>query len=229
VNGVYIYCITPPGYGPGPDLARFGPAPISGKPSIGLLLWVERLQACPDPSVEATLRHHAVVTSAWRSAPACLPVRFGQWFRDEAALEDRVEARRPELEAALRRVSEASEHSLRVLDPAEGQEETAEVPTPQPASGRRYLESVQHRVRRYEAREHKARALAEQVETHLKGVIRDQRVAPLPLGQGLVSLAHLVGKDHEEEYARRIDDFQNRHAELRFIRGGPWPPYSFAP
>jgi hypothetical protein len=194
-----------------------------------LTLWVERLETCPEPSVETTLRHHAVVKTAWRRAPACLPVRYGQWFATASLLEERIHERAPELESALARVWGADEHGLRVMDPAETREEEPGGPPHRPVSGREYLEIVQRRVHRRETREQRARSLAEALESALSGSIRAQRMDALGADQGLVSLAHLVGREHKEDYARRIAAFRREHAELRFVAGGPWPPYSFAP
>jgi hypothetical protein len=194
----------------------------------GLTLWVERPEACPEPSVEATLRHHTVVQHAWRHAPACLPVRFGQWFRSASLLEERVEQKRGTLEPALAEVTRAGEHGLRVIDPREAAEVEPE-DRHRPASGREYLEGVRRRVRRSEQRALLARSLAQALAAGLGSIIRAQRVDPLPPEHGLVSLAHLVGFERAREYERRIQAFQREHGELRFVSGGPWPPYSFVP
>jgi hypothetical protein len=179
--------------------------------------------------VETTLRHHAVVKAAWKHTPACLPVRFGQWFATPALLEERVKQRKPELDAALARVSGAGEHGLRVIEPYDGEAHEPEPPAGPPGSGREYLEAVRRRVQREETRDARARSLAQALEAALAGSIRAQRMDSLTPDQGLVSLAHLVGRELEKEYGRRVAAFQRRRAELRFIRGGPWPPYSFAP
>jgi hypothetical protein len=231
VNGLYLYCFTPPGHMPGPDLAGFGSDSISGIALTGLTLWVERLGACPAASVEATLRHHAVVESAWTQAPACLPVRFGQWFQTEELLERSVAERSSELKAALERVAGAGEHGLRITDPAEPTERAAdsEAGGPRPGSGRAYLEAARERVHRREGRAVRARALGAALERALGDSIRAQRVDPLADGQGLVSIAHLVGRERSAEYAAKVTLFEKEHVELSMVRTGPWPPYSFAP
>jgi hypothetical protein len=231
VNGLYLYCFTPPGTLPGPDLAGFGTDSISGIPLTGFTLWVERLGACPVASVEATLRHHAVVERAWTRAPACLPVRFGQWFRTLEQLESSVDERRTELEAALAWVAGAGEHGLRIVDPEEPTpRETASRPAaPRAASGRAYLEAARDRVHRREGRELRARSLAESLEAALGDSIRAQRADPLAEGQGLVTVAHLVARERAEQYAARVTAFEKEQYRLRFIGTGPWPPYSFTP
>jgi hypothetical protein len=206
-----------------------GPESVTGIPLTGLMLWVERLESSPEPSVETTLRHHAVVKTAWRHAPACLPVRFGQWFATSALLEERIRERGPELELALARVAGAGEHGVRVVEPSDEGEDEPDARAAAPASGRAYLESVQRKVHREEAREERARTLAQAVEAAMAGSIRAQRMDLLSADQGLVSLAHLVGREREKEYGRRVTIFERSHGVLRFIRGGPWPPYSFAP
>jgi hypothetical protein len=230
VNGLYLYCFTPPGHLPGPDLAGFGTDSISGIPLTGFTLWVERLGACPAASVEASLRHHAVVERAWTHAPACLPVRFGQWFRTLELLESSVDERRPDLAAALIRVAGAGEHGLRIVDPEESPAAPETGPRPaRPATGRAYLEAARERVHRREGRAARTRTLAESLERALGDAIRAQRVDPLAEDQGLVSVAHLVARDRTEAYADRIAAFEKEHEQLRFVGTGPWPPYSFAP
>lgn len=224
--GFHLYCFTPPGFGPGPDLAGVRRELISCVPVAGLSLWVHASGRAPEVGPEAIRSHHEVVSQAWRSAPACLPVRFGQWFPDRSTLEGKVEGRREELEDALARVAGAGEHGVRVVE-RRATEEGSRVG--RASSGRAYLEALRERVRREEARARRAHALGAEVEEALGDVLRARRIDLLPAGQGLASLSHLVPAGRETEYRRRLSALGEGHGELRFLTGGPWPPYSFAP
>lgn len=185
------------------------------------------MESAPRPTVEAIRRHDAVVRAAWTSAPACLPLRFGQWVESRDTLEARLTEQRAELERGLARVAGAGEHGVRVVDPAETAK--TEPQAPRPTSGKAYLERLQDKAHRQEERERRADAIGRELKAALAEVIRAQRLDPLPSGQGLVSVSHLVPREHEPEYTRRLRDFREEHAELGFVLTGPWPPYSFGP
>jgi hypothetical protein len=170
-----------------------------------------------------------VVTAAWTLAPACLPVRFGQWLADPATLSETVEEQRAELERALARVEGAGELGVRISEPGILGGATSRGDKPPPTTGREYLERIREKVRVRDDHEQRGRAVASELEATLEGVIRAQRVDVLPPERGLVSLSHLVSREREQEYSDRIARFRERHPELEMLCTGPWPPYSFAP
>ena len=194
----------------------------------GLTVWAEALDGAPSIDMEAVRRHDAVVREAWTRAPACLPVRFGQWLPGLPELEDSLAERRDALEQALARVAGAGEHGLRIAErerPTKPEEDEA----PRPSSGRAYLERVREKVQAQDEHERRGAAVARALEALLEGAIRAQRVDPLPADRGLVSVSHLVSRERETEYARRVASFREAHPELDLLTTGPWPPYSFAP
>ena len=230
--GVYLYCFTSPGVLPGAHLAGIRGDPVSSFPEAELSLWVDLQDIAPPATLESVQAHHAVVRRAWSTAPACVPARFGQWFPDRAGLETAVTGIRSALERALESVRGAGEHGVRVLDPEarpEPGEERLESQPPSPGSGLAYLESLRRKQRALAFREERAQALAQELEKALSGIIRAQRAEPLLTRHGLVSVAHLVPSDREEDYAERIEVFRGERPGLRFLKTGPWPPYSFAP
>jgi hypothetical protein len=101
--------------------------------------------------------------------------------------------------------------------------------TPRPATGRAYLEWLQARARREDERHRRARALAGELAASLEGIIRAERVDALPQDEGLVTVAHLVSRTREAEYAAAVERFRVSHPDLHVVLTGPWPPYSFAP
>jgi hypothetical protein len=154
-------------------------------------------------------------------------MRFGQWLPELAALEERLGGQRAELERALARVKGAGEHGVRISETRAA----AKVPAQNqgPTTGRAYLEQLQARARAQEEHERRGGEVAAQLAAELDGIIRAQRVDPLPPDRGLVSVSHLVPRTSEAEYAAGLDRFRGKHAELDLLGTGPWPPYSFGP
>jgi hypothetical protein len=228
VSGLYLYCFTPPGYCPGPELAGLGADPVSCSVVPGFSVWTDLLDGAPEVNAESIRRHHDVVLAAWSLAPACLPARFGQWLADPGTLPITVEEQRAELERAMARVTDAGEHGVRISEPGILARPSRGDRTP-PTSGREYLERLREKVRGQAEHERRGQAVASALEAALEGTIRAQRVDRLPPERGLVSVSHLVSSAREAEYTERLARFRERHAELEMLCTGPWPPYSFAP
>jgi hypothetical protein len=228
VSGLYLYCFTPAGYCPGLDLAGMGANPVSCRAVPGFSVWAEVLDEAPAVSTESIRRHHDVVTAAWTLAPACLPVRFGQWLADPVTLQGTVEEQRAELERALARVAGAGEHGVRISEPGMNPGRSGKHES-QPNSGREYLERIREKVRAQDEHERRGQALASELEAFLAGTIRAQRVDPLAPERGLVSVSHLVPRERSTAYRVELSRFRERHPELEVLCTGPWPPYSFAP
>lgn len=230
--GLYLYCFLSPSSAPGMEIAGVGAGPISCASLPWIDVWFEEMDSVPRTDFEAIRRHDAVVRSAWSTAPACLPVRFGQWLPDRGTLEERLEARRAELERALARVTGAGEHGIRISEKAgsiatgAGDAPGTEAHGP---AGRAYLERVRARLHAQEAHEHAAAAVGAELEEALGDAIREQRVEPLPPEKGLASVAHLVARERENRYRERVREFAMRRPELELVETGAWPPYSFSP
>ena len=146
---------------------------------------------------------------------------------DARTLEARLEERRAELERGLARVAGAGEHGVRISETRA--ESGGQPPGERPNTGRAYLEWLQARARSEEERARRGRALAGVLAASLEGLIRAERVDPLPEDQGLVSVSHLVARAHEAEYGVGVERFRASRPDLNVLRTGPWPPYSFGP
>lgn len=221
--GLYLYCVGAPGH-PAPEgVTGIDGAPTSARDVAGLVAWVSELDAAPSPSLERIRAHNGVVERACDTRTA-LPVRFGQWFADEAGLAASVRERLSDLTRGLERVAGALEMGVRVLDPAHAGEDAP----PDRSTGRAYLEAL---ARREDvAKEARARgaAVARSLADRLSGLVRDMRVRPLGSAAGLVAVAYLVERHDIGNYEAAVGDFAARHEDLRFLFSGPWPPYGFA-
>lgn len=218
--GIYVYCLAGVGHPePGPITGLDG-APVTATEAAGFVAWVSALPEAPDPSLDSIRVHNSVVEAAAETATP-LPLRFGQWFGTEAALEASLEDRRTELVAGLERVRGAQEFGVRVLDP----DRVAE--RPDRTSGRAYLESLARREQDSDAAGRRGLELARAMREWLGPRIREQRARPLGSAGGLVAIAHLVDRHDTRSYDVRIREFPARYSALRFLFSGPWPPYGF--
>jgi hypothetical protein len=141
-------------------------------------------------------------------------------------LADRIRRRRGELEAALTAVSGCVELGV-TLEHASAEPEGG-VRAETHAGGRAYLRelSLEHAERRRLRAERDA--LLERLRAALTELTTDERVRYLR-PPGLVSVAHLVARDHEARYRDSVAAFASEHDQVaRVLVTGPWPPYSFA-
>lgn len=234
--GLYLYGVTRPGNAPGPTLAGMGGTEVGFLRLAGLSVWTEAMEHEPEASLEAVRNHHRVVEAAAGGGPV-LPLRFGQWVPDAAAVEEALGPRRNAYEDALERVEGAVEIGLRILDPdlPPAREPLAAQTGPgdgeasAPGRGRAYLEALRERERSRSERHRRGRELAREISTELGALLRGERIEG-PSGEGdLVSVAHLVRRDDLERHENAVRGFRERHPRLRVVTSGPWPPYSFTP
>lgn len=222
--GLYLYCLVPPDAGPPAGLG-LADAPVSARPVGPLVCWISVLDAPLEPSVERIRRHNEVVQAALELGSTPLPVRYGQWLADEAALEAVVREHESAWVGALASLRHTVEYGLRVLDPAP----PAPAPAPAARSGTAYLLELAAQDAAKRGVESRGREIAMRMHAVLGSIVRQERIEALPSRHGLVSIAHLIERDCDAEYHTAVEDVRRQFPELRFLVTGPWPPYSFAP
>lgn len=222
--GFYLYGLGEPGHPPPPDdLAGIDGAPVRSRAVAGLLGWVSELESAPSASLDRIREHNRVVERACDERTV-LPLRFGQWFPDAAALDESVRDRLDDLRRGLARVEGAMEMGVRVVDPAH----TVEDAPPDRSTGRAYLEALARREGAAKEARARGETVAREMAASLDGLVRDVRVRPLGSASGLVAVAYLVARHDIGSYQAAVGDFAARHKRLGFLFSGPWPPYGFA-
>lgn len=218
--GLYLYCVGPAGT-PAPDgLEGVDGHAVDCLDLAGLRLWVSDMGPAEPATVER-VRAHAGVVEAASARITPLPMRYGQWFETESALRAALEDRREELARSLAQVRDALEFGVRVVDP----EARRDAP-PDGTSGRAYLEALARREREAAKARERGQRVAEALGAFLGGLVRAQRVRDGG-ADTLVAIDHLVARHDTGNYRRRIEEFPEREAGLRFFFTGPWPPYGF--
>jgi hypothetical protein len=159
---------------------------------------------------------HRIVSRLAALYPALLPARFGSVV-SEAALGSLVSERHDEIRAALRRVRNCEQMTVRVFGPADA----AAPVEASPASGTEYL------TRRRE-HAHRHAPEVEVIRRELSAVVKAERLGPGERGIR-VSVYHLVARGAVPRYRRRAAVLQSMLAPFAVTVTGPWPVFAFAP
>lgn len=163
----------------------------------------------PDPRSDA-VAHGLVVEALTEVAPAVLPVRFGETFADEEALERTVHDRREELRAALERVRGCVEIGVRVAAA------TPRAPASTGVSGTGYMQA-------------RLAALAERdaIVHGLHERLDELSRASVPAERGTFEASYLVERSRVGAVQAAVRAFASEHPELTVLCTGPWAPYSY--
>lgn len=187
----------------------------------GIAAAYAEVDEAPSISTQQVWHHEQVIETLMRRH-TLLPCRFGTTFQNLAALDDVLRRHAKVLGSALDRVRGHVELGLRVVG-AIPRVEPDRIPAP--SSGREYL---LHRVTQ-ERERNEAERLADEIESPLLSLCRDQMRRVLPASGTLLTASYLVPSDEVESFRRAVDETGDRHPEFRLLCTGPWPPYNFVP
>jgi hypothetical protein len=224
--GLYAYCVLPATCLPDPALTGLEDQPVVALLVEDLAVWVSRLDR-PQPSVTAVQAHNRVAEAAITEAVTPVPLRFGQWLEDEAALRRAVGERLSDYRAQLAQFAGCLEFGLRLIDPA-GAEKARDVHTSARTSGREYMQALRESSRLAEQQRQRAEQVRARVQESLRDLVRAERVQDERTAHAVVTLSHLVARPQFDEYRARARRLRTVFPELRLLLSGPWPPYSFA-
>lgn len=224
--GIYAYCVVPAGHESPADLRGLSDADVELAAVGEIALWVSRI-AKPEVNAEAVQQHNAVVEAAVTQEVTPVPLRFGQWMEDEAAM---VMAMQEKAEAYATRLHEFAgclEFGLRLLDPAEPQG-ARPVQESTPASGLEYMRSLQESSRLADRKRGEAEQVRARITELLREFIREERQEEARTPHAFLTMSHLVAREHFDAYRERARQIRELYPELRLLLSGPWAPYSFA-
>ncbi len=211
---------------PPPGLTGLQGSPVTVLSAGAIDVWVSHMDK-PQPGVALLQEHNAVVEAAVTEQVTPVPLRFGQWLEDEAALRSALEAKADLYREKLHEFAGCLEFGLRFLDPARNAE-ARDVHPSAATSGTAYMQAL---AAGREA-EQQQRALAGQVHERVQQVlghlVRAGQEEDLKTPQAVLTLSHLVARVHFDEYRARARDLRAEFPALRLLVSGPWPPYSFA-
>ena len=173
-------------------------------------------QRAPGRSIEDIQRQHEIVAALAARTPALLPARFGSEIREDA-LRSLVSDREHDLRAALKRVRNCQQMTIRVF----GRSEAGAVQDVLPRSGAEYLARRRERALREPAEAGVIRAV-------LSDLVKAERVEPGERGIR-VTVFHLVATPRLARYRQRASTIQSSLAAASVTVTGPWPPFAFAP
>ncbi len=223
--GVYAYCVVPAQHQPPGDLKGIDNATVELLRVDELGVWMSAGER-PQVSVEAVQAHNRVVEVAVTQEVTPVPLRFGQWLEDAGRLEDVVRERGNEYASLLARFAGCLEFGLRLVDPddpAEAQEVRS-----QPSSGTEYMQALRDSSKLAEQKQAEIEAIGAGVRELLGDIVRDERVESAQTRHAVLTLSHLVAREHFDEYRERARRVRTMFPALRLLLTGPWPPYSFA-
>lgn len=229
------YCIRGAGDpGPPDGLAGVDDRPVTRVDADDLQLWVSEARD-HTVTVDRLRGHERVVRAALESATP-LPLRYGTRFRGTSEATDALRERGAEFRESLARVADRVEMSVRVATAgAPGEPALRHPARPAPADpadpaarpGRGYLERRRSELDSTQQARLRADELLAEVESALADLHLPSRRNPLPHGDSMGSVAHLVHRAHLRSYRERIDAVRAARPDLRITLSGPWAPYSF--
>lgn len=224
--GIYAYCVVPAGHAPAAPLFGLDNVRVELQPVGDLGVWVTR-GARPEGSVANIKVHNSVVEAAVTQEVTPVPLRFGQWLEDDAALLTIMREQAASYQEKLREFAGCLEFGIRLIDPAAPAHGPAEPPA-KPASGYAYMQALRESSRLEAEKQSAAQQVRTRVQEVLQDIVRAEREEESRTPHAVVTLTHLVARAHFDEYRERARRLRELFPALRLLLSGPWPPYSFA-
>lgn len=191
-----------------------------------LAVWVSEMDR-PQPDISNVQAHNDVVEAALTEVVTPVPLRFGQWSADPEVFETVVREKAEWYHERLQAFSGALEFGIRVAAPDKPPLARL-VRVPQAVTGMEYMNALRANTVAARAEKEEAERVRAAVAALMADLVREERSEEPRTQHGMVTIAHLVGRSHFEEYRIRAATLRDRFPDLRFLVSGPWVPYSFA-
>lgn len=197
-----------------PRLPGLEDAPLEALSEGGLVAVFTRHAGNVNAPVPDALWAHERVVESLMDERTVVPMRFGSTVAGEDALRCLLAERRDSIAAALGRLRDRVELSVRVLEEAPAATVHAS------RSGREYLVA---RLQDSQRTDLAAATLHEPLSVLSCAAVRQSPRSP---GE-LLRSAYLVDRAGVPEFCARVQDLQDAHREMAILCTGPWPAYSF--
>lgn len=223
--GIYAYCVLP-----GTHVVRrvtgIGGVEVRPNPIGALTVLISEIER-PEPSLAHVQQHNAVVEAVVTEDVTPVPLRFGQWADGIEAFEKGIREKADWYAERLAAFAGAMEFGLRVARP-ERAEQARDVRAVSAATGAEYMNALRDRVVAERGAREEVEGVRSGISDLLGDLIREERVEAARTPHGVITVSHLVSRDHFDSYRDRAQHLRERFPELRFLLSGPWVPYSFA-
>ncbi|EFO79418.1 Gas vesicle synthesis GvpLGvpF [Oscillochloris trichoides DG-6] len=177
-------------------------------------------------TTEAThIWRHETVVETLAEAGGTLPVRFGTFLADEAAVCAMLAERREAFVTGLDQVRGRVEISLRAIwtDPPPPPPVVEE----RPRSGRDYIERRMAEERAAALRRLRAEQTADDLYVRLDRYAVASIRKVLPTERMLLSAAYLVAREDVPRFQAGVAEIGRDRPDIRLLCTGPWPAYHF--
>lgn len=221
-----------------PAMDGIAGAPIRYAVRAGLAAAFSELPGSLDPEVKDVLDFEKVVETLFSASPL-IPVRFGNYFKSRARLENFLEENATELQKVIEHLEGKTEMGIRVLAPASPEDRPSDAPAfPENPTGKQYLASRKAWYEGSRRLSDRKLDLVRMIEKAFEGCFEQMKTedgentpanspgegsSPLRL---LLSFYFLVPQNQVGRFRQVFSNLDS--AGMKFLLSGPWPPYTFA-
>lgn len=225
--GIYGYCVVPAGHEwPGERPSGVEGAEVRRHDVGSLSLLVSDLDR-PAPDAGHVQQHNAVIEAVATAQMTPVPLRFGQWAAEISVFDEVVAGKADWYAERLNTFAGALEFGLRIVRPDRAPP-ARDVRVEPAVTGLEYMNALRDRVNAERVQTEEVEAVRMGISEILGALVREERVEEARTPHGVITISHLVSRQHFDEYRGHAQQLRGRYPEMRFLVSGPWMPYSFA-
>jgi hypothetical protein len=224
--GVYGYCVVPGGHAIPQDVTGLHGAGVRAHRIDDLAVVISEIDR-PEPTAEHVQQHNAAIEGVVTEEVTPVPLRFGQWAPDAGMFDEVVREKAAWYHERLKAFAGALEFGLRAVRP-DMRQEARDVRVAPAATGREYMNALRDKVVAQRGHSEEAEQVRQGISEILGAFVREERVEEARTPHGVITVSHLVSRQHFDEYREHAQRLRTRYPDMRFLVSGPWMPYSFA-
>lgn len=224
--GVYGYCVVPGEHEVPHDLKGLHGAGVRAHSIDDLAVIISEIDR-PEPTAEHVQQHNSAIEGVVTEEVTPVPLRFGQWAPDAGMFEKVVRENAAWYHERLKAFAGALEFGLRAVRP-DMRQEARDVRIAPAATGREYMNALREKVVAERGHSEEAEQVRQGISEILGAFVREERVEEARTPHGVVTVSHLVSRQHFDAYREHAQRLRTRYPDMRFLVSGPWMPYSFA-